>query len=188
MNSLCFLPFRMLFIGTQPPINKEAQAIHREDRWKRTRVPGHQLQLNSHLEARNDFQPYVWGHLDLCTIQVLQPITHEAEELLIQPKWEKNGKYHLHKKEGKNYNFKWSSQGRPCDTVTWGSDPWSFLEEDYPEGLASEYVPIHGCMVCLRKIKKSSTIATRWLKGRVVEKEIQQVTVVHNTLDCLVVP
>lgn len=53
--------------------------------------------------------------MDLCATLVLQPVTHEAEELLIQPKWEKNGKYQQQKKEGELYNFKWSNWG---DLVT----------------------------------------------------------------------
>ena len=125
--------------------------------------------------------------LDLCATLVLQPVTHEAEELLIQPKWEKNGKYHQQKKEGELYNFKWSNRGdlltRLHEEVT--HDPvW---RKTIPEDLPVKLPQSVGSWYVWEKLRNPVQLP-RWLKGRVVEKEIQKVMVVHNTLDSLMVP
>ena len=82
----------MLLIGTQPPTNKETQATTygghvevNQGPWPPTptKLPSGSQKLLPAISLR---------HLDLCATLVLQPVTHEAE-LLIQPKWEKNGKY-----------------------------------------------------------------------------------------------
>lgn len=144
--------------------------------WRRTQAVGQRLQLSSHMAARINCQPHVWGHLDPQAILVPQATPHEAEGLSYSTKIGRKKKKSKVRRKVSITVLNRVSRGDLKRKMNKGI-PIDNMEEDVPgRGNSQCKGPNLWAPGMFEIINEASVVSKRWSRRGV----IQEVTQVHR--------